>query len=110
MTEGKLWKVIGGADKGGVIVRSACDLTSPKLPERLSTGALVEEVELKGERLFYKKRLGSGPELGWLSIRLGPKELVTPLGDDDKEALLPAAEADEATEKRRVEVATFAMG
>ena len=34
---------MGGADKGGIIVREELDLTSPALGERLATGAQVKE-------------------------------------------------------------------
>mmetsp|Transcript_30352 Transcript_30352/g.93234 ORF Transcript_30352/g.93234 Transcript_30352/m.93234 type:complete len:92 (-) Transcript_30352:839-1114(-) len=70
------WVVVGGCDRGGVIVRTGLDLGSPKAEERLSYGALVEELELVGERLHFRRLLGSGPERGWLSIRLPDKELV----------------------------------
>ena len=38
---------------------------SNQLDDRLSTGALVEELELKGERLCYKLVSGTGPAVGW---------------------------------------------
>eukprot|EP00913_Durusdinium_trenchii_P028676 g26892.t1 len=58
-----LWEVVGGADKGGILVRDG-------------TGAKVEQLELKGQRLHY--RLKSGPERhnGWISIALSGKDLA----------------------------------
>ena len=38
---------------------------SNQLDDRLSTGALVEEVELKGDRLHYRLVMGTGPMDGW---------------------------------------------
>ncbi|CAK9106865.1 NADPH-dependent diflavin oxidoreductase 1 [Durusdinium trenchii] len=37
--------VVGGADKGGIIVREDLDLNSPALSERLATGAQVKELD-----------------------------------------------------------------
>jgi [acyl-carrier-protein] S-malonyltransferase len=37
---------------------------------------LVEEVELAGERLNYKLVSGTGPEVGWISIKLPGKDLA----------------------------------
>jgi len=65
---GQLWKVVGGADKGGILVRSGPEFTSPTLSGRLKTGSLVEEAELQGERLSYRLLSGAGPERGWVSV------------------------------------------
>ena len=35
-----------------------------------------EEVELKGERLHFKRVTGAGPAAGWISIRLPGKDLA----------------------------------
>merc|ERR1711972_1136813 len=72
--QGLLWEVIGGADRGGIIVREGLDLNSEKCPERLAYGALIQEEELVDERLRYKRLTGSGPATGWVSIRLPDKE------------------------------------
>lgn len=72
----QVWKVVGGADKGGILVRSGADTTSPQAAERLSTDALIEEVELRGERLNYKLLTGTGPAEGWVSVKLKDKDLV----------------------------------
>ena len=42
------WEVIGGGDKGGILVRSGQATSSDQLPERLSTGARVEEPKSDG--------------------------------------------------------------
>lgn len=72
----RIWKVVGGADKGGIIVRDGQELGSPKLQQRLQTGALVSEEKVVGDRLHFVRVSGSGPQQGWVSIRLGEKELL----------------------------------
>jgi len=71
-----IWKVTGGADKGGILVRKGLQTTSPQLSDRLATGAIVEQVELAGERLHYKTISGAGPAVGWVSLTVGGKELL----------------------------------
>jgi len=73
-----MWEVVGGADKGGILVREGQELKSPATSERLSTGATIEELELVGERLHYKLVEGTGPAEGWVSIAISGKELVVP--------------------------------
>jgi len=77
---GQAWKVVGGADKGGIVVREGQATTSAQLPARLSTGAVIEELGLAGERLHYQLQTGTGPQSGWVSLRLPGKELVVPIG------------------------------
>lgn len=72
------WLVIGGEDRGGILVRDGKELTSAKCPERLSTGARVEEVNLVGDRLLYRLMSGSGPDTGWVLTVLPDKELLVP--------------------------------
>lgn len=48
-----IWEVVGGADKGGILVRQGKDLTSEQASSRLSTGALILEKEMHGERMRY---------------------------------------------------------
>eukprot|EP00434_Breviolum_minutum_P001561 symbB.v1.2.001378.t1/scaffold67.1/size356791/4 len=48
MTPPKRWEVIGGADKGGILVREGQSTTSKQLADRLSTGSMVEELDLRG--------------------------------------------------------------
>mmetsp|Transcript_22291 Transcript_22291/g.63988 ORF Transcript_22291/g.63988 Transcript_22291/m.63988 type:complete len:442 (-) Transcript_22291:32-1357(-) len=70
------WLVVGGVDKGGIIVRSGRATSSPQLPERLSTGAVVEQLAVEGERLNYRKLTGTGPETGWVSLSISGKTLL----------------------------------
>mmetsp|Transcript_10788 Transcript_10788/g.24358 ORF Transcript_10788/g.24358 Transcript_10788/m.24358 type:complete len:751 (+) Transcript_10788:43-2295(+) len=70
------WKVIGGADKGGITVREGVNLKSKELPEKLATGTVVQELELQGERLRYKRLRGEGPLTGWVSTKTKEKDLL----------------------------------
>lgn len=86
------WEVVGGADKGGILVRNGKDLKSTQLDERLATGAILEQLELVGDRLNYKVIEGKGPSEGWVSIKISGKELVVPKKEEaTKEA--PKTEA-----------------
>lgn len=70
------WTIVGGADKGGLLVRDGAKLDAVKLEERLATGSIVEEVALEGDRLSYKLLSGSGPQSGWISVSMKGKELA----------------------------------
>jgi len=81
------WEIIGGLDKGGLVVREGIDLNSRQVldalsmdaPHRLATGSTVAEIELVGDRLHYEKLTGSGPKEGWISITLKEKVLAIPV-------------------------------
>lgn len=72
----QVWEVVGGAEYGGILVRVGRELSSPPAEMRLSTGALVQEEELIGNRLQYRRLQGTGPDIGWVSITLKEKVLV----------------------------------
>lgn len=72
----QIWEIIGGADKGGILVKEGESPGTKQMGERLSTGALVEEIELKGDRLHYKLLSGTGPDEGWITIKLPGKDLA----------------------------------
>jgi len=78
----KAWVIVGGADRGGVLVRRDSELGSEKEAERLEHGAIVQELELTGERLHYRLLYGTGPQDGWISTRLPDKDLAVPLFPD----------------------------
>mmetsp|Transcript_8898 Transcript_8898/g.16855 ORF Transcript_8898/g.16855 Transcript_8898/m.16855 type:complete len:397 (-) Transcript_8898:66-1256(-) len=79
--------VTGGVGKGGILVRKGEELRSPEARQRLATGSLVRAVqETVAGRLLYELLSGSGPRLGWVSVRLGEKELLRPAADEDLEA------------------------
>jgi len=85
----EIWEVVGGREKGGVIVRSGLELSSPQATARLAPGALVEGLELHGERLRYRRLSGIGPNSGWVSVRVGAAS--TPLLLRRPAAVLPEA-------------------
>jgi len=72
----QVWEVVGGVDKGGIIVRTGSELGSTPAVERLSTGALVRQLEETDGRLHYELLTGSGPAKGWVSINLREKALL----------------------------------
>lgn len=74
--ESQLWEVLGGSDTGGLIVRTSQDLKSTPYPVKLATGAWVEECEVVGDRIHYKRIAGEGPDFGWVSIKVKAKELL----------------------------------
>jgi len=69
------WEVVGGVDKGGIMVRQGQELQSAQESSRLATGATVEQLALIGERLRYRLVTGTGPQEGWVSLRLSGKDL-----------------------------------
>jgi len=75
---GPAWRVVGGGAAGGILVRRAADTTSEAEAERLATGSLVSELELRADqgRLRYALLRGSGPETGWVSVKLPGKDLL----------------------------------
>ncbi|CAE7205683.1 RABD2C [Symbiodinium sp. CCMP2592] len=76
-------EVVGGAEKGGILVRRGQELASAALPDRLSTGAEVEELHTSGERLHFRRITGTGPEEGWVSVRISGKELLRRQDESD---------------------------
>eukprot|EP00971_Amphidinium_carterae_P125359 2483219-Amphidinium_carterae.1 len=61
----EVWEVVGGSDKGGIIVRAFAGLDSTQDENRLRTGALVEQLAIQGDRLQYRLLSGWGPKTGW---------------------------------------------
>jgi len=74
----QLWEIVGGADKGGILVRMGKETSAAKAADRLSTGALVRKIELDGDRLNYQLISGTGPPAGWVAVSLGKKSLAQP--------------------------------
>eukprot|EP00931_Biecheleriopsis_adriatica_P068774 TRINITY_DN42689_c0_g1_i1.p1 TRINITY_DN42689_c0_g1~~TRINITY_DN42689_c0_g1_i1.p1 ORF type:complete len:366 (-),score=46.26 TRINITY_DN42689_c0_g1_i1:324-1421(-) len=72
----QLWEVVGGVGKGGVLVRDAKELSSMQAENRLSSGAVVREEELLGNRLHFSKVTGFGPQRGWISVVAGDRTLA----------------------------------
>lgn len=94
-----VWEIIGGGAKGGILVRTGQDLKSPEEKDRLSTGAIVEELKLAGERLNYKLVSGTGPAEGWISIALKGNALAKKKEDVEPAEPAPPAEGPPAKEQ-----------
>lgn len=65
----KCWEVVGGIDSDGIEVRASQDLQSQAFEEYLGIGALVKEVKLINDQMYYEKLVGIGPQAGWVSIK-----------------------------------------
>jgi len=81
--DGQLWVVVGGAAAGGIVVRKDKEVQSKELQFRLQYGARVEELEIVGERLHYRRLLGDGPDFGWVSISVKGTRLLTKITLED---------------------------
>jgi len=92
------WQVIGGADNGGILVRLGKELKSPLADGRLATGAIVKETALEGERLNYELLKGAGPSVGWVSLSLKGKNLVTKVEDGEADTSETAGDATTTTD------------
>lgn len=77
----QLWEVVGGSEKGGIVVRAGHDLKSSELG-RLSTGALVLQTDLVGERLSFERLTGAGPSKGWVSLAVKGTQLLAKSGKE----------------------------
>jgi len=76
------WKVVGGSDCGGILVRTGRNLKSDIAPQRLATGAIIQEEELIDKRLRFTLLRGDGPLSGWVSIRLKEQDLLVRMTDE----------------------------
>lgn len=83
----QFWRVVGGEKTGGIIVRSDSTYSSEVLAQRLSTGAVINGLELDESltRLRYELVAGDGPSEGWVTLRIKDKELLVPCDDDEVE-------------------------
>jgi len=75
---GRVWRVVGGEDTGGIVARKTVSLASPELSHKLTTGSLVEELERRDNRLKYELMDGAGPHIGWVSLCSDGKLLLAP--------------------------------
>mmetsp|Transcript_121554 Transcript_121554/g.294973 ORF Transcript_121554/g.294973 Transcript_121554/m.294973 type:complete len:95 (+) Transcript_121554:709-993(+) len=79
-----IWIVVGGADSGGIIVRQGKSIQSPECKARLVTGTKVEEMDVQGKRLHYRRLKGDGPDFGWVSLEgSGGKKLMEEYSVED---------------------------
>jgi len=65
VSTGSQWLVIA---EDSLVVRKGQRTTSQKVPECLPSGAIVEEVEVAGNRLHFLSTSGVGASSGWVSI------------------------------------------
>lgn len=72
----RLWEVVGGAANGGILVREEKHLKSKEVDGRLATGSLVRQLDLADGRLRFLRLTGSGPNVGWVSLKLKDKPLI----------------------------------
>eukprot|EP00439_Symbiodinium_sp_Y106_P006626 s5172_g1.t1 len=72
------WRVVGGEQTGGLLVRQGPGLDSSIAPQRLQCGATVAEIETQGVRMHYRMVLGDGPSQGWITtfVQQSNKRLV----------------------------------
>merc|ERR1712110_1377731 len=82
---GKVWHVIGGPGKTGILVRKGPDADAPILARRLAVDSLVEEVERHNDAMKYEMVDGLGPDIGWVDITMVGKPLLMPLYFDPEE-------------------------
>lgn len=101
MVKGQRWKVLGGAD--GIIAREGAEEYSRMLPEVLPTGAVVEEQEIKGNRLRFIRLSGRGPYTGWVDVKDGKKDLLMKVEKKTASLAVPTAVEDDldGTSKRK---------
>lgn len=92
-----MWEVVGGAEKGGIIVREDSDLASPAIGERLATGSQVKELSWQDGRLQYELVCGSGPRKGWVTVNLKGKDLLMQMPARQKEVSADSTSEGEQT-------------
>ncbi|CAJ1457540.1 unnamed protein product [Effrenium voratum] len=71
----KIWVVTGGVNPDGIVVRTSVELGSAELG-RLALQAKVRQLRILKGRLQYQLLSGHGPETGWVSLKVGGKELL----------------------------------
>lgn len=64
-----IWKVVAGKAAGGIVVSKGKGAGQEKEPERLSWGALVEQLDKQGDYLRFRRLSGTGPETGWVRAK-----------------------------------------
>lgn len=99
LTACQMWEVVGGADKGGIIVRQGRETTSQQLAQRLATSAIVCELQVAGDRLHFRRLFGTGPDEGWVSTSLKDKVLACRVAQPDRGALTSGCGTDEIGEE-----------
>lgn len=104
----KSWKVVGGTETEGILVRQGKHLSSPLERRRLATGSIVRETALVDGRLQYIMLKGSGPSTGWVSVKLKTKDLLIPAQSSASDKLQMGSVSGRLDADKSI--ATFAMG
>jgi len=65
---GRIWRVVGDAQRPGLVAREGKEPDSRLLPGQLRGGARLQELEVSGGRLRFRNLGGEGPESGWVLI------------------------------------------
>jgi len=109
--DGPCWQVVGGVGRGGIVVRHGSELSSPQLPARLSTSAVVRQLARTGDRICYELLSGTGPDRGWVSVSLGDRALLVPQGAAEPEGVPqpPSSEAS-ATVAQDLDIQVVTLG
>jgi hypothetical protein len=96
-----VWEVIGGSAKGGIIVRSGKETSSPEESERLSKGAKIRIVDSTRSRVGYELISGDGPKTGWVTTKFQGKDLLVKIiGDGDE--IVPSRWLEDVPKQARV--------
>jgi len=74
--DNRTWIVVGDTGKGGILVRRGESLESALFSTRLMQGTRVEELDLEGNRLHYKRLRGDGPDFGWVNVITNDKVMM----------------------------------
>mmetsp|Transcript_23003 Transcript_23003/g.44191 ORF Transcript_23003/g.44191 Transcript_23003/m.44191 type:complete len:303 (-) Transcript_23003:26-934(-) len=74
--DNRTWIVVGDTGKGGILVRRGESLESALFSTRLMQGTQVEELDLEGNRLHYKRLRGDGPDFGWVNVITNDKVMM----------------------------------
>mmetsp|Transcript_89732 Transcript_89732/g.172742 ORF Transcript_89732/g.172742 Transcript_89732/m.172742 type:complete len:347 (+) Transcript_89732:51-1091(+) len=64
-----IWEVVGNRAAGGALVQKNIGSCQERESERLSFGAIVEELERQEDWLRFKRLAGDGPSTGWVKTR-----------------------------------------
>jgi len=73
--QGRFWKVVG-AGPNGLVVRQGVSDTSPVIPGGLPQGAVVEQVQIVGNRLSFTDFSMRGPPSGWVNLRENGRDML----------------------------------
>lgn len=78
----QIWKVVAGKAAGGIVVSKGRGAGQEKEEERLSWGALVEELDKQGDFLNFRRLNGTGPTQGWVRAKQPWGQVVCELTDE----------------------------